>query len=143
MIKEYLPLIVSLLAVLIAWRKAPSEAKKNDAGAANDYASAAQRYAELAHEQRLQIDSMEAKQHDMEVKLTQALNEIDKLRKENAELKAENVRINEKIEELCMFNALLTKQAKENGITPITVEEASKVIAKDKALKRKVGASRD
>ena len=128
LIKTFLPIILSAIAVIISWHKAPSEAQKNKAGAANEYASTAQRYAELAHDQREQLDSMEAKQHDMEDRLNRALLRIDELERE--------------LEEVKMWNKELCDQLRAQKVTPVPVETVRKQI-NERVLKRKVGANRE
>lgn len=128
LVKTFLPIILSAIAVIIAWRKAPSEAKKNEAEAASEYAATAQRYAELVHDQRTQIDSMEAKQHDMEERLNKALLRISELERE--------------LEEVKVWNRELCEQLRAQKVTPVPIETVRKQI-NERVQKRKVGANRE
>lgn len=125
---KILPIIISAIALIIAWRKAPSEAQKNEAEAASEYADAAKNYAVLNKEQREQILSMEAKQHDMEDRLNKALLRIDELERE--------------LEEVKMWNKELCDQLRAQKVTPVPIETVRKQIT-ERVLKRKVGANRE
>jgi mannosyltransferase OCH1-like enzyme len=113
---KILPIIISAVALIIAWRKAPSEAQKNEAEAASEYADATKNYLDIAERQRLQIENLMKKQEDMERELKELREEVKILRD---------------------WSSRLCNQVKSHNDIPVPM------IIENNVLKRKVGVNRD